>query len=206
MTEEQFKNFLYSCSSYANQAHFDHERYITNILSNKRLDERSFCEVIMENYRIANNLHFGVCFTMTCWAYHLLYTMGIKSDYYLLETVEKGTGFPNYVLLYQYHGEYLICDLAQQVQEIEEAHSMLFSLAKNPDYYKDRKEERLKETLDIIAGTTYLNQALDSYFKNYGPGRVVLATGINDTRIFTEIPKIFLIDFLKGKREDSIFR
>jgi len=195
MRREQLENFIYSCLSFANKSHFDEERHIKSMLD-KSLAESSFSEVIMRNYKIANNYHLGVCFTMTCWAYHLLYTMGIESGYYILETVEKETGFPNYVLLYEIEGEYRICDLAAQVQAIEKVHETLFQIGRNRNNYK---KEFLDTTLNELASSQYICQSLQDYYKNYNGGLLIYANGIDDDRIFTEIPQVSLLDFLKKK-------
>ena len=201
MTNDQLDNFIYSCLSFANKAHFDEERYIKGMLD-KNLSESTFSEVIIRNYKIANNQHFGVCFTMTCWAYHLLYTMGLKTGYYILETAEKKTGFPNYVLLYKFEGEYRICDLAAQVQAIEEAHETLFHIGRNSDYYD---KDTLDKALKTLANPSFVYQSLEDYYKNYNGGILVDATGIDDDRIFTEIPQIFLLDFLKNEKNGPTF-
>ncbi len=202
MTRDQLNVFVYSCLSFANTAHFDEDRFIKGLL-NKGLNRSTFSEVIMRNYDIANNQHFGVCFTMTCWAYHLLYTMGIDSGYYILETVEKKTGFPNYVLLYKFEEEYCICDLAAQIQAIEEAHNTLFHIAREPDYYD---KDTLENALKTLANPKFVHQSLGEYYKDYSGGILVDATGIEDDRIFTEIPQLFLIDFLKREKNVPSFK
>ncbi|MDE5540176.1 MAG: hypothetical protein K2J20_06810 [Bacilli bacterium] len=195
MNDTQLENFIYCCLSFASNAHFDDERYIKNILG-KPLSEKTFLDTIMENYKIANNMHFGVCFTMTCWAYHLLYTMGIDSGYYLLETIEKDTGYPNYVLLYEYNGEYHICDLTLQVIRCEEAIKELFHISRYPDQYS---EEDKQKALAILSDSKYICCSLEEYAKEYNLGFVVLAEGIDDKRIFTDIPEMFIGEFLKNQ-------
>ena len=201
MTQNQLDIFTYSCLSFANTAHFDEERYISNYIGKNGLDKSSFSEVIRRNYKIAANQHFGVCFTMTCWAYHLLYTMGIDSEYYFLVTTEKGTGFPNHVLLYKFDNEYYICDLAAQIQKIEEIHKTLFLISKYPNNYK---KEILDNALKELSNPNLICQTIENYLKNYNGGFLIDATGINDERIFAEIPKIFLIDFLKDTKNNLI--
>lgn len=195
MTQEQLKTFIYSCLSFANVAHYDEDRFIENFI-NKGLDNSTFTEVIMRNYNIAENLHFGVCFTMTCWAYHLLCTMGINSDYYIFETTEKKTGYPNYVLLYNVEGEYCICDLAAQIQKIEELHRKLFLISQNPDYYG---KESLDGIIKELINPEFINQSIEKYKNDYIIGSLVDAKGIEDDRIFSEIPEISLAEFLKNK-------
>lgn len=199
MTQEQLDGFTYSCLSFANTAHFDEERYITNYLENEGLDKRSFTNVIMHNYNIAENRHFGVCFTMTCWAYHLLYTMGIDIGYYILETVEKETGFPNYVLLYKVNNDYYICDLAAQIQKIEEIHKTLFYISRYPEHYE---KETLDNALKELSNPDLICQTIEHYFKKYNGGILYDAQGISDERIFTEIPEIALTDFLKKEKNN----
>lgn len=200
MTQDQLDIFTYSCLSFANTAHFDEDRYIVNYIEEKGLDKSSFSEVIMRNYNIAANQHFGVCFTMTCWAYHLLYTMGIDSGYYILETCEQGTGFPNYVLLYKIGDEYYICDLAAQIQKIEEAHTTLFLISKYPEDYGQK--EILDDAIKALASPDFICQTLENYFKKYVGGIAFDASGIDDERMFTEIPQIPLRDFLKNVKNN----
>lgn len=200
MTQEQLDIFTYSCLSFANTAHFDEERYIGNYIGNEGLDKSSFSKVIMRNYNIAANQHFGVCFTMACWAYHLLYSMGIDSGYYILETIEKETGFPNYVLLYKVDNEYYICDLAAQIQKTEETHKKLFLMSRYKEYYE---KGNLDNTLKELTNSDLICQTIEDYFKNYNGGLLFDASGISDERIFTEVPQITLIDFLKNTKKQS---
>lgn len=193
MTQEQLNAFIYSCLSFANTAHFDEERYLKNYLD-KRINECIFEEVIMRNYHIATNEHFGVCFTMSCYVYHLLYTMGIDSGYYLLDSTEKKTGYSNFVLLFKVGREYRICDLAAQIQKVEELHHELFLISMYLERYdKEKVEVLIKE----LANPNFINQSLEDYLKEYNGGLVIDAKGINDDRIFSEIPEISLIEFLK---------
>lgn len=199
MNELQLENFIYSCLSFASTAHSDKEQYIKNLLD-KHLNKKTFLDTIMENYKIANNIHFGVCFTFSCWAYHLLYTMGLNNGYYLLETTEKDTGYPNYVLLYEYNGEYYICDLGRQVERCEEAVKSLFLISRYPDSYS---EEEKKEAIAILNDSKYLNCSIEEYKKEYTLSFVHLANGIDDNRIFTEIPMISFKEFLRTQGEGS---
>ena len=45
MTQNQLDIFTYSCLSFANTAHFDEERYISNYMGKNGLDKSSFSEV-----------------------------------------------------------------------------------------------------------------------------------------------------------------
>lgn len=193
MTEEQLNDFIYSCLSFASNAHFDEERYIRNFIEIP-LNERSFSDTIMKYYNIANNMHFGVCFTFACWAYHLLYKMGVEENYYILETVERETGYPNYVLLFLYNGEYRICDIALQTIRVEKAIKTLLNMSLFPDSYT---EEDKNNALKVLGDSKYINCSIEDYKKEYSLGIVVMANGINDGRIFTEIPTLFLSEFLK---------
>ena len=194
MAEDKLNNFIYCCMSFANVAHFDEERYKNKFLE-KGLDEETFTEVIINNSRIAKNMHFGVCFTMTCWCYNLLYEMGINDGYYILETTELETGFPNYVLLFKYNDEFRICDLAAQILHIEEIHNRLFEASRNYELYKDD----VKNLVEELSNGKYVNQSLEEYFKRYNGGLVIDATGIDDNRIFTDIPKKFMNEFIQEK-------
>lgn len=195
MNQEQLKTFIYCCQNLVNKANYDHERQIRNLLDGK-ITDKSFLEVIIRNQKIVESFHLGVCFTMTCWAYHLLYTMGIEGGYYLAETNEKKTGFPNYVLLYEVDGEYRICDLAEQVQKNEQTRELLLQYALNIDNYSSEEKDK---TLKRLVDTTYLSQRPDEYFKNYNSGFVYDAKGIDDSRLFVDIPKIPTREFLKQK-------
>lgn len=195
MNQEQLKTFIYCCQNLANKANYDHERQIRNLLDGK-ITDKSFLEVIIRNQKIVESFHLGVCFTMTCWAYHLLYTMGIEGGYYLVETTERKTGFPNYVLLYEVDGEYRICDLAEQVQKNEQTRELLLQYALNIDNYSSEEKDK---TLKRLVDTTYLSQRPDEYFKNYNSGFVYDAKGIDDSRLFVDIPKIPTREFLKQK-------
>ena len=198
MTSEQLETFIYSCLSFANTAHFDNERFVKDYLD-KGLSESTFNEVILRNYKIANYQHFGVCFTMTCWAYYLLYTMGITSGYYILDSVEKKTGFPNYALLYKSNGEYHICDLAAQIRLIEEVHKDLFHIGRNIEYYENTV---LDEAIKKLANPKYINQSIEEYSKEYYITSIIDASGIDDDRVFTEIPEISLMDFLNRNKDE----
>ncbi len=123
--------------------------------------------------------------------------MGINSGYYVLETWEKETGFPNYVLLYKIGDEYYICDLAAQIQKIEEAHKTLFLISKYPeDYYKKILDDAIKE----LTNPDLICQTIENYFKKYNGGLAFDASGIDDEKLFTEISQIPLKDFLKNKK------
>ncbi len=199
MNENQFENFIYCCLSFACNAHFDEERYINNFIKGN-LGGKTFCETIINNYKIAHNMHFGVCFTFSCWAYHLLHTIGFDSGYYLVETVEKGTGYPNTVLMYLYNGNYYICDLAEQVARCEEAIKRLFLISKYPDNYSEGEKN---ETLAILNDRKYISCSLEEYEKEYNLGFLHLASGIGDERIFTDIPMISVKEFLKEQEIGS---
>lgn len=193
MTREQFKAFVSECAQFAISAHFDDDRYVRNYSSD--LDTTSFCDVVAKNWNIANKIHCGVCFTMTCWGYWQLYVLGISDNYYMLETFEKETSAINYVLLYEVESEYRICDLAALVLKSEEIRAKLMAalLSDDPNGEKD-------SLIISLSDTSLLSQKVEDYLEKCTCGGFVLeAKGIDDDRNFNDIPRADLIEFLCKK-------
>ena len=95
---------------------------------------------------------------------------------------------------YLYNGEYRICDVALQTIRAEEAIKILLNTSMYPDSYT---EEDKNNAIKILSDFKYINCSIEEYKKEYYLNNVVLATGIDDDRIFDEIPTLSLNELLK---------
>lgn len=204
MNDEQYKNFLYCCMKEASSLHFNNENDISNFLGNKPINMQPFDLVISKNANLLKALKSGVCFSMSSWVFELLYSMGLESDYYFMESFNSN--WPNFVILYKTPMGYRICDLAAQVRLNEMIVSELIDVSINHNLFdKDLLEtEKILNLVRDLSSTKYLSMEIEDYIKEYpiSTCKLLLHQGCEDY-MYTEVPRKKLWDFLKEKKQVS---
>lgn len=202
MTNNQYKDFLYSCKKMASKIHFNNENGVVNFLGDKALNEQTFFEVIFKNTRLLNSLNSGVCFTMSSWVFGLLYSMDLKDDdYYFMESFNSE--WQNFVILYNSPDGFRICDLTAQAIESEEIISKLVDLSivsnASPGQYSINK---IMALVSELSSSKYLSMKIEDYIKEYPlvSCEVLMHQG-NEECIYTEVPRKKLLDFIKEKMD-----
>ena len=202
MTEEQYKHFLYCCMKEASSLHFNNEDGISNFLGNKPINMQPFDLVISKNAKLLKALKSGVCFSMSSWVFELLYSMGLDSDYYFMESSDSD--WPNFVILYKTPTGYKICDLAAQVRLNEAIISVLINDSIDHNLYgKGLPEtERILNLVSGLSSTKYLSMEIEDYIKEYpiSTCKLLLHQGCEDY-MYTKVPRKKLWDFLKEKEQ-----
>lgn len=203
MNEKQFENFIYCCQRMANQLHFNNVDGVVYYLSNKGLKDQTFSEVVSENNQLVKSLSSGVCFTMSCWVFELLFSMGLKNGYYLMESLNAH--WPNTVILYNSPNGYRICDLAAQTIKNENTIAELTSIAR--DYKKGNcyyKTDEILDTLTKLSDSQYLTMTIEDYVKQYPIDlcKVLMHHGCEDM-IYTEVPRKSLTEFILEQQQSN---
>lgn len=187
----------------ASKLHFNNVDGIVHFIGNKNLEEQTFASVVAKNNQLLKSLNSGVCFTMACWTFELLVSMGIKDDYYLMESANAH--WPNTVILYKTSNGYRICDLAAQAQKNEATISELMSMARDYCNYREfYSEELLEEMLVKLNDSKYLCMSVEDYVKEYPIElcQVLMHHGC-ENMIYTDVPRRNLNEFLLEKQRDK---
>lgn len=186
MNEFQIETFIYSCQKESLKLHFNNKNDgVARYMFNKgEIEDKTFIQVITEQKQLLDGLGTGVCFNMAAWVMELLYSMDIDEFYFM----ESENGYwSNFVVLFNTHEGYKICDLAAEVRKNEELISSLV----------DAEKEELQDLQNRIKNPANLIQTPEQYVKEYP---IELCTVLqhqgNENTLYYEVPRIGLKEFL----------